>query len=44
MTHCAKCNLTPWRGGLCYMHWRESQGFVFDIARKLFVKMEKKIA
>ncbi len=42
MTHCAKpnCKLTPWRRSLCFTHWRESQGFVFDLERRLFVKQD----
>ena len=32
------CKLTPWRGLLCYTHWRQSQGFIFDQLRKVFVK------
>jgi hypothetical protein len=40
MTHCTKpaCKLSAWRKRLCFTHWRESQGFVFDRTRKVFVK------
>lgn len=43
MTHCAKskCKLTPWHGRLCYTHWRESLGFVFNPQLKVFVKAKK---
>jgi hypothetical protein len=42
MTHCARpgCKLKPWRGRLCYRHWRESQGDVFDLQLGKFVKAE----
>jgi hypothetical protein len=32
MTHCKKlgCKFSPWRSRLCYRHFRESRGFVFD--------------
>lgn len=42
MSRCAKsgCKLTTWRQRLCYRHWRESQGFVFDRDRKIFVKSD----
>jgi hypothetical protein len=40
MTHCTKpaCKLSAWRKRLCFTHWRESQGFVFDSTLKVFVK------
>jgi len=40
MSRCKRtdCKLTPWRQGFCYTHWRESQGFVFDLVRRVFVK------
>jgi hypothetical protein len=40
MSHCKQpgCKLTPWRGRLCYQHWRESRGWIFDTQRKVFVK------
>jgi hypothetical protein len=40
MTYCAKrnCKFQPWRGRLCYTHWRISQGFFFDPERKSFIK------
>jgi hypothetical protein len=40
MTHCTKpaCKLSAWRKRLCFTHWRESQGFAFDSALKVFVK------
>jgi len=43
MTRCSKpgCRFYLYRGRLCYRHWRESQGFVFDAARKLFVKTKQ---
>jgi len=41
MTHCAKCNLTPWRGRLCYQHSKEAAGFVFDTERKVFISTRK---
>jgi hypothetical protein len=46
VSHCAKpgCKLAPWRERLCYTHWRASEGFVFDLTRKVFVKAEKEIA
>lgn len=41
-THCRKpgCKFVPWRGSLCYTHFRESQGFVFDPLRKIFIAKE----
>jgi hypothetical protein len=41
MNHCRRkdCKLIPWLRRLCYTHWRESQGFVFD--GKMFVKAKK---
>lgn len=41
-THCKKsgCKFIPWRGSLCYTHFRESQGFVFDPVRKIFIAKE----
>lgn len=46
MTYCAKpgCKFAAWRRLLCYFHWKQSQGFVFDSERKVFVRAEKKIA
>jgi hypothetical protein len=40
MTYCTKpgCKLNAWRKRLCFTHWRESQGFVFDCTLKVFVK------
>jgi len=40
MTHCKHpgCKFAAWRGVLCYLHWKESQGFIFDAVQKLFVK------
>jgi hypothetical protein len=40
MTHCTKpaCKLSAWRKRLCFTHWRESQGFVFDRTLKVFRK------
>jgi hypothetical protein len=40
MTYCTKpgCKLNAWRKRLCFTHWRESQGFVFDRTLKVFVK------
>ena len=39
MIHCKKtdCKFEAWRRRLCYRHWRESQGFVFDPQLKVFV-------
>jgi hypothetical protein len=37
MTRCKLCPLTPWKGPLCYRHYREANGFVFDPMRKLFI-------
>ena len=40
MTRCRKssCKLKAWRKGLCFLHWKESQGFKFDSARGVFVR------
>jgi hypothetical protein len=40
VSQCTKpgCKLSAWRKRLCFTHWRESQGFVFDSALKVFVK------
>ncbi len=40
MSRCAKsgCKFNPWRGRLCFTHWKLSQGFAFDRERKVFVK------
>lgn len=27
-----------WRDRLCYRHWRESRGFIFDVVRKVFIR------
>jgi hypothetical protein len=36
---CTDCNFhEEWRDGLCFTHWKESQGFVFDETKKVFVK------
>lgn len=32
------CMFAAWRKRLCYTHWRESQGWVFDVAQKVFVR------
>jgi hypothetical protein len=39
MIHCKKpeCRFEAWRRRLCYRHWRESQGFVFDPELRVFV-------
>jgi hypothetical protein len=39
--HCKqpRCKLNPWRGRLCYAHWRESQGWAFDRQQKIFVRV-----
>jgi len=44
MSRCKKsrCKFAPWRQGLCYRHWRESRGFVFDLARKIFTRATDK--
>lgn len=34
----SRCKFAPWRQGFRYLHWRESRGFVFDLARKIFVR------
>jgi|GraSoiStandDraft_41_1057321.scaffolds.fasta_scaffold328239_3 hypothetical protein len=43
MKRCTKsgCKFHPWRKGLCYTHWRESQGFVFDPVQKVFVRLKR---
>jgi len=33
-----RCKLTPWRGRLCYTHYRESQGEAFDRTLGKFAK------
>ena len=37
---CSKpgCRLHEWRRGLCYTHWREAHGWIFDAVRKVFVR------
>ena len=35
------CKFPVWRERLCYRHWRESQGQVFDPERKVFVKRSR---
>jgi hypothetical protein len=35
------CKLTAWKHQLCYTHWRESQGFVFDPLQKIFVRSKR---
>ncbi len=34
------CKLTPWRGRLCYQHYREANGFAFDKGLGRFVKRD----
>jgi len=40
MKHCKKprCKLAVWRRGLCFTHWKLSEGYIFDLARKVFVR------
>ena len=40
MTRCKQkeCKFAAWRAGLCYRHFRESQGFLFDAVLKRFIK------
>lgn len=38
IVRCAECNFEVWRKGLCFTHWKESQGFVFNETTKTFVK------
>ena len=40
MIHCNKpdCRFEAWKGRLCYKHWRESQGFLFDPQLGMFVR------
>jgi len=40
MSQCKQtgCKFTSWRRCLCYTHWRESQGLVFDPELRIFVK------
>jgi len=35
---CERCKCASWKHALCYTHFREAQGFVFDALRKVFVK------
>jgi hypothetical protein len=35
---CSECNLEEWRSGLCYSHWKESEGFVFDEDTKVYIR------
>ena len=41
IVRCRDCNNQEWRNGVCFTHWKESQGFVFDEDRKVFVKAGK---
>jgi hypothetical protein len=40
MSRCIKpgCKCAVWRHRLCFTHWRESQGWVFDLTRKVFIR------
>jgi len=40
MTYCTKpgCKFHQWRNGLCYSHFRQSQGYTFNPQRKTFIK------
>jgi hypothetical protein len=40
MSRCKQpeCKFAAWRQRLCYLHWKESLGFVFDSVRKVFAK------
>lgn len=37
MTHCRKCANEAWKNGLCFTHFKLSQGYSFDAEQKLFV-------
>lgn len=36
------CIFQAYRNGLCFNHFKESQGFVFDSTKKIFVKKKEK--
>lgn len=39
---CSECTMRVWRGELCYSHHRENQGYVFDEAKKIYVRKKGK--
>jgi hypothetical protein len=46
MTYCKRvgCRLTCWKDRLCYEHYRENQGFVFDRERGVFIHRKDRSA
>lgn len=40
MTYCKRpgCKHSPWKHDICYRHYRENQGHIFDPVGKVFVK------
>jgi len=36
------CMFAAWRARLCFTHFRESRGWLFDAARKVFVKAKQR--
>lgn len=42
IVRCTECSNQEWRKGLCYHHWKLSQGFEFDEEKKSYVKAQTK--
>lgn len=39
---CTDCLNRIWREKLCYSHWKEDNGFVFDDEKKIYVRKKGK--